>query len=729
MKYAPIPMSERTQKIKNEYLKMAVPMEDNPYVDKKFKHFCTGDRWITLGFLEGWLKNENAPTTRRRRSLAEAAELYAAEPVITDNELLTGQPYLPQYTVEEQERYDQLCEMFRMSNYTLLEQGPRIDHIALDLDKLLRIGVSGIIRQIDEYKSALDLKDENVYPEFDVIRKLDFYECCLIELKALLDLAERYAAKAREKAEQTSGKRKQELLTIADTLSHVPQNPARNFREAIQSTQFYLGTLFGLYPLNRPDRYLFKYYDKDIQDGVITREEAQELIDNYCLHVSNRVFSRAACGFIVGGRNEQGDLVENELTYMFLTALEHIRMPDPNGALAVSNDTSEKILAYAADILSKGTTHPAFFNDDVIIDSLVKYGCAYEDAVNYIHTTCAEISVVGKTKAHTAPFSIDLPLVLQQVVEAASSGIEFETLKSQYISSIKEHIVNESLRYIMRMLEASRNGYEPMRVSCLIDDCLMNGKSIYEGGERYCFLQPILVGFATAVDSLLAIKQIVYADKRFELHEFLKIIRNNYEGQELIRQHIIHKCPHYGNDDEVADLEASWLANAILNIFKDNKSKLLAGNIMMPGTFTYVNHASMGARAGASFDGRKAAVSYSDGCSPVQGRDTHGPTSMILSLTSWDQSAFLGGMVVNVKLAPSHLQEGKTEGFIKILRAFLQRGGIEMQVNVVNRQTLLSAREHPENHRDLLVRIGGFSDYFVRLSDALQLEIIERTEH
>lgn len=232
----------------------------------------------------------------------------------------------------------------------------------------------------------------------EAVRKHEFYECCLVELRALKSLAERYARAAREKAESTDYPRRSELTVIAETLERVPAEPARTFREAIQSAHFFLGTLFGLYPLGRPDRDFIAYYEHDLAEGRITREEAQELIDNYCLAVSTRMFSRAACGFIVGGQDAAGNLVENELTYMFLTALDHIRMPDPNGALAVNSRTSADILRYAAKILSRGVTHPAFYNDEAIIRSLERYGCRHEDAVNYLHTTCAEISIVGRSR-------------------------------------------------------------------------------------------------------------------------------------------------------------------------------------------------------------------------------------------------------------------------------------------------------------------------------------------
>ena len=447
MRYQPIPVTENTLKIRQEYLSMPVAMEDNPYIDRKYRHFCTGDRWISLEFLEGYLAAEKAETTRRRRSYAEAAELLNAKPIITEHEILAGHVYFPEYTPEQRKRYDELSEMFRMSAIPLALNCPRTSHLAMDLDKLLRVGVEGLVAEIKEKEAALDLDDEDAYPDYEVIKKYDFYESCLLELNAVLDLEKRYAAYAKELAETAEGKRKEELLRMADALEHVPAKPARSFFEAIQSVQFYLGTLFGLYTLNRPDRYLYPYYKKDLEDGVLTREDAQELIDNFCLHVSTRVFSRAACGFIVGGRLPDGTNVENELTYMFLTALDHIRMPDPNGALAVNKDTSDEILSYAREVLSHGVTHPAFYNDDVIISSLVKYGVPYEEAVNYIHTTCAEISVIGKTKAHTTNVSIPLPKMLKEAVAKLSDDASFDEIFDHVLSCTYESLRKNDFYY------------------------------------------------------------------------------------------------------------------------------------------------------------------------------------------------------------------------------------------------------------------------------------------
>lgn len=726
MAYQPLPISARVRQLKESYQQLPVPQETNPYVDKKYRHFCTGDRWVTLGFLEGYLKHYNAYTSRLRRSYAEAAELYAAQPVILDGEILVGQLYLPEYTEEEQKRYDELCDMFIMSSSTLEMFGLRNTHLALDFEKLLRLGIDGLKAEIEAQMAKLDYDDPDVYPDYEVVRKDEFYRCCLIELDAVLDLASRYAKKAAELAAVSVEPRRTELRKIAAVMERVPAKPAATFHEAIQSVHFFLSNLFGLYPLGRPDRYLYPFYKRDIENGTLTKEEAQDMIDNFCLGVSTRVFSRAASGFIVGGQDEKGNLVENDLTYMFLTALDHIQKPDPNGALAVNDQTSDEILRYATEILSRGTTHPAFYNDTDIVESLRNYGVSTEDSVNYIHTTCAEISVVGRSRAHSTAFGMELPRILVKAVNENLDCKDFDSLVHAYIAAIQTDVKRRPFGYFSRMLEGSRNSNDPMRVCCLVEDCISRGRSILEGGERYMFIQPIFLGFANAVDSLVAIRELVFEQKKLTLRRFCDIIEKDFADEEVLRQYIIHELPHYGNDDDVADSVAARLAEGIKKVFHE---KMLGGHFMIPGSFSYVGHASSGANMGATFDGRKAHYSYSDGCSPVQGRDVNGPTAMVLSLSSWDQKEFLGGMVVNIKFGREHLTGRNSGRFVQILRTFMRRGGLEMQVNVVDRQTLLDAREHPEQHGDLLVRIGGFSDYFVRLTPTLQQEIIDRTEY
>ena len=726
MKYQAESITERMARVKKTYLGLTVPTTKDPYHPEKYRCYRSGDRLMTLGYLRGFKKHLDAPTTRMRTSYAEAEELYEAKPTIYDDELLLGHLYLPKYSDEEQAEYDKLSDEFDMSSHTFLMRPPRKDHIGLDFEKLLRVGVNGLRAEIKKKLDALSLTAPDIYPELEPIKAWEFYQCCLIELDAVSDLAKRYAEEALRLAEEKAEPRKSELIRLGNMLKRVPDEPASDFYEALQSVQFFLSTLFGLYPLGRPDRYLYPYYKKDIENGTLTKEFAQELVDNFCLYVSDRVFSRAACGFIVGGKDESGEPIENDLTYMFLTALDHLRLPDPNGALAVSEKTSDELLKYCAKILSHGTTHPAFYNDDAITDSLVRhYGTEPADAVNYIHSTCAEISLVGKSKTYTTPFAVDLPRYIVELAKRENPE-SFDEFFEGYIESLKALVKDEALSHAVRILEGARIGNEAMRICTLIDNCIERGKSIYEGGEKYMFEQPVFIGFATALDSLIAISELVYKRKKLTLLEFTEIVNADFAGNEPLRQFIINKLPHYGNDDPTADALAARLAKSIQEIFDRDT---VTFDRMMPGTFSYIVHANMGAAMGATFDGRHAGTSYSDGCCAVQGRDTNGPTAMLLSLTSWDQSAMLGGMVVNMKFRKENLSGKNEENFVTLLRTFMKRGGIEMQVNAVDKATLEDARVHPENHRDLIVRIGGYSDYFTRLSPVLQQEIIDRTEY
>ena len=376
--------------------------------------------------------------------------------------------------------------------------------------------------------------------------------------------------------------------------------------------------------------------------------------------------------------------------------------------------------------MSRGVTHPAFYNDDAIVESLVtNYGVELMDAVKYIHSTCAEISVAGASKSHSTPFSPDLPCLLNDAVKENPECESFDELFESYIAKIKACAKRDLHHYIMRMMEGARIGNEAMRICALIGDCVKRGKSIYEGGEKYMYIQPNMVGFATALDSLVAIRALVYEEKQMTLSELLGIVEKNFDESEDLRQYIIKTLPHYGNDESSADGLAGVLAERIKNIFREPDMPL--SKYMMPGTFSYVEHGAKGAKMGATFDGRLAGSAYSDGCCSVQGRDVNGETALIKSLTSWDQSEFLGGMVVNIKFGVGTLRNANAKKFVSLLRTFMMRGGIEIQVNAVDRETLLDARAHPEEYASLTVRVGGYSDYFVRLAPAIQAEIIERT--
>ncbi len=257
--------------------------------------------------------------------------------------------------------------------------------------------------------------------------------------------------------------------------------------------------------------------------------------------------------------------------------------------------------------------------------------------------------------------------------------------------------------------------------------CHTKKTDVYSGGAVHSYVQPIFVGFANLCDSLFAIKRIVYDDKKLSLKSFYEIVKNDYAQNEALRQYIINKLPHYGNDNDEIDSFAHGLMRRLGEIF-DNKN-VCGARYCMPGTFSYINHALRGRASGATFDGRKAGKAFADGCCPVQGLDRAGPGALINSLTGWDQSRFMGGMVINLKFTKSMFDESKKAVFLGVVDTFIKRGGIEMQVNCVDRETLENAVIHPEDHADLIVRIGGYGDYFIKQNPCMQREIIERTQY
>ncbi len=713
--HKPATVTARIVNLRELYLKSPVATEQRP-------QYYADSRWQSLYFLEGWYKFRNMDTTILRRAYAEAHIFDCSKPIINDYELIVGQlDFLP-YTEEEQARFDKLNEMFIMSPH--ISPRGRKDHMCLNYEKLLKLGVSGLIREIEAKMSHLVFDDPARIAEN--IEKEEFYEGCLVELKALLGLAVRYSSHAAKLAETTDKKRAEELMEISEILRRVPANPAQTFREALQSIHFYTYNLFGLYPAGRPDQYLLSFYKSDMETGRLTKDRAQELIDNFCMLYSTYIFSHLATSLMIGGKDKNGNQVENDLTYMFLTSIEHTKMADPSVGLCVNENTSEEILRYAINIISQGYTHPSLWNDNAITESFAKYGFDKEDAHNYINTTCGEITICGKSNMWTTcPYhSLVEPLI--KTIKSEHVFNNLDDIIDAFSDILKEQIIAGNKLMNRLQMERARYGAEQLLASCLIDDCITKGRSVGQSGAVYNQILPTFVGLANVVDSLAAIEDIVFKNKMFSLKEFLKILNSNYEGNEWLRQYIINKVPHYGNNNDFCDN----IAVKISKIVEDSCKGIYTyrGTFIIPGMFSYNTHSSIGKSTQATPDGRQKGDSLSDGIGPVQGRDTNGPTSCILSVTKWEQPVFLGGTIYNLKIGKSLMTEHSIENIITLVKTYFTRGGVQIQINVIDAEVLRKAMEHPQQYADLLVRIGGYSDYFVKLNSHMQQEIISRTE-
>jgi len=688
-----------------------------------------------------WMATAGEPWTVVRRARVTAAILRDLTPVIDADELLVGKFCHRVLSRQERQELQRFREWSEPASAPVWGQRA---HMAIDYDKLLRLGVSGIREQIATYRARIDMTSPRG------LEQDAFYRACLIALDGLVDCARRYAAHAEMLAkEEVDPVRSAELRDIAARCRRVPEYPARTFKEALQAAHFVTfclcaGQRMLLFQLGRPDRYLLPFYRRDLAAGRITPDEAQEWIDCLGLMLSEYTPRGLAVGYMVGGRDAAGVDVCNELTVLCLRSIAHIRLSYPGVGLCWTPDTPDKVMALATDLVARGYSHPAFFNDDVIAAGLLAAGLSPAEACLYQHSTCVEITPIASSNVYVASPYINLLQLLNdalgvpaldaapgpalQVEPDAAPGepLTFEALLSEVRvrlqKAIRQAVIQENTNQATRRY----NGGWPL-LSCFVNDCLARGQDIDHGGARYNWIEPSFVGLSNLLDALAAIRQYVYKERNLELHELAQALATDFRGREDLRLMLLNRAPKYGNDDEQVDA----LATEITSWIRDEVSRYetYLGGRFHSGFFCWVMHERLGRVTAASADGRRAGFPLGDGSGPAQGRERLGPTAAVLSATRWDHAPHLGGIAVNLKFSQPRNPGAFHRGLWDIVETYLRRGGFEVQVNVVDRETLLAAQRHPEQYRDLVVRIGGYSDYFVGLSSEMQQEIILRTEH
>ena len=684
-------------------------------------------------YAKGWMDNAGAFPQFRRRALARAAMLRGTTPRIDPGELIVGKPDYAVTLSDEQKSF------LATADRLIPPRHGQDSHMAIDFEKLLRLGTGGLRREIDEYKCKLSPVERP-----DDIKKEQFYDCCLIELEAVEDYAAHYAAHARALSDaEPDGTRAGELRLIAETLDRVPAQPARTFREAVQCVHFYnmvIG-IDALYQLGRPDRHLLPYYERDRALGLLNDDEAQELIDCLCILFNEYTPKSLAVGLMVGGRDEQGRTVANPLTYMFVRSCDHTRLAYPGVGLCVTPDMPQDLIDLACLSLSHGNSHPALFNDEVIVRGLTGYGVPFEHAVSYIHSTCVEITPIKRSSTWVASpyYSLVQPLLEILGIEApAFDSLEvmpmdeapapetFQALIERWKTIMRRNIRYQVHRQNTLQLERSMSWTNPL-VSCLVDDCLARGKDLDWGGAVYSFIESSFVGIANLADSLYAVKKLVYDEGKLSLSALSEALKRDFEGHEDLRQTLLNRVDKYGNDvgevDAIVDEISRWITDEMAHY------TTFTGSRFIPSMFCWIMHERLGRETPATPDGRRAGFPLGDGSGPAQGRERCGPTASILSSTSWCHDRFIGGIAVNLKLSAAAFSQGSMDRLRALVKTYMARGGFELQVNVVDQQKLIEAQKHPEQYRDLVVRIGGYSDYFTNLSPQMQQEVILRTGH
>lgn len=662
-----------------------------------------------MWFYEAWEKEYKQPTTLLRRYAAEADMIRALPVLIFDDDLICGRPDQRPLDEKERERFEYLRERNTSNSPQVLG---RTGHMGLDYEKLLKLGVEGLLEECDRYEAGI--ADE---PTLERTQKQEFYKSVRWQLNALLELEDRYVAEARTRG----------MNEMADIMERVPRKSARTFHEALQSMHFFSFVLRDLFSCGHPDQYLIEYYRRDLAAGILTEEKALELID--CWNIQYTFYTRkmASISYMIGGRDPQGAPVENELTWLFMQSIAHFRLPYPSVGLALTNETSREMLDYAIELLSKGYTHPALFNQDAITKSLTDRGLPAEDARLFVHSTCVEI-----TPSYCSGFWATSPYhncaqILMDILKEKRDFKDAAELEEAYKARLFEEVrEGQELQNLMQ-IERLRNGGESPLASCLVRDCLARGKNIDQGGALYNHVLPDFIGVSNVIDSLSAIDTLVYQEKRLTLDEYWAILEKNFEGEEALRQYIVNRCRHFGNNEPYTD----ELGVRIYRMLADacEGFTTIRGGHVYPGAFSFMMHVDMGSTTMATPDGRRAGEAFNAGSDPVSGRDVNGPTASILSTTAWPQECFPGGIAVNLRVNMRPLDEWKRTNMTQLIKVFLERGGFELQINNVSAEELEDAMVHPEAHQNLMVRIGGYSDFFVRQTPEMQKEIIARTYH
>ncbi len=628
-------------------------------------------------------------------------------------------------------------------------------HTVLD-GKIYHKGMLDFIQEIDLSLKNLDyLNDPQAYHRQEELKGMR------ICAEAIIAYAGRYAQKARALAEtEADPERKAELERIAQVCTHVPANAPRDFWEAIQYYWFvHLGVTKELntwdaFSPGRLDQHLYPFYQRGLAEGIFDRKQAEELLQCFWVKFTNQpappkvgVTAAESATYTdfaqinLGGLKEDGSDGVNELTYLLLDVVEEMRLLQPSASIQVSKKSPDQFIRRAGSIIRTGFGQPSVFNTDAIIQEMVGKGKSLRDARNGGTSGCVETGAFGKENYALSGY-FNLPKILEITLNdgfdpRTRKQIGLKTGDPTRFTSFEE-LLQAYQKQVLHFVEIKVRGNQVIErlygrfmpspfLSILIDDCIGKGLDYNEGGARYNTTYIQGVGIGTITDSLAAIKFHVYDRQDVTMPELLSLLKDNFGGHERERLLLVNKSPRYGNDDDYAD----DLMVAVFNMYHDAVTgrKNTRGGYYAIDMLPTTCHVYFGSVMGASPDGRLAGTPVSEGISPVQGADRKGPTSVLKSAAKMDHLK-TGGTLLNQKFTPSLLKdEIGMNSLVQLVRTYFKLDGHHIQFNVVDARTLRAAQEHPEQYRDLIVRVAGYSDYFCDLSQALQDEIIARTEH
>ena len=627
-------------------------------------------------------------------------------------------------------------------------------HAILD-DKIYHRGMLDFKQDIAEHRKQLDyFNDPRAYDKEQQFRAM---EICA---DAIVTFAQRHAEKALELARaQRDPARRRELEQIAEVCSHVPAHAPRDFWEALQAYWFvHLGVITELntwdsFNPGRLDQHLYPFYKKGLEEGTLTPDGAKELLQCFWIKFNNQPAppkvgiteeqSGTYTDFALinmGGLTRDGSDGVNDLSYLLLDVVEEMRLTQPSGCVQISKRNPDRFLRRACEVIRTGFGQPSVFNTDVIVKEMLHDGKTMEDARCGGPSGCVTISAFGKESCTLTGY-INWPKIFEL---ACNNGINPRTGEQigpqtgdPYAFASYEQLLEAYRRQLQYFIDLKIRGNNVVErlyanhmpapfMSLVMSDCLARGIDYHAGGARYnpTYIQG--VGIGTLTDSLAAVKRHVFDEQDITMEELLAALQDDFEGHEALRHTLLHHTPKYGNDDDDAD----GITEEVFNLYYD----LLNGRPNTKGGRYRVNllpttvHIYFGVVTGALPNGRKAGEPVSDGISPSQGADTQGPTAVIKSAARIDH-ARTGGTLLNMKFSPQVLaNDDDLAKLMHLIRAYFKMDGHHIQFNVIKAETLREAQEHPEQNRDLIIRVAGYSDYFVDLGRDLQNEIIARTE-
>lgn len=644
-----------------------------------------------------------------------------------------------------------------------------VGHVCANYEKLFRLGWGGLKKIIDEKLASLNTSD----PE--AARRRDFYRAERIAAEAASVYFRRYGLLAKEMAEtEASPERRAELERISSNCLRVAEEPPRDFWEAIQL--WHLATNLIIIESNghsvtygRFDQLFRPFYERDIRNGTLSREQMQELIElGFCkMHELRKIRDTSAIIFSsgtimggtaldVGGVDENGEDAVNDLSYMVLDAHAHTRIPNPWMGVRLSEKNPRDFWIKTFNVIRIGTGEPKIFNDDQMIRALMNYGKPIEDARNYVGVGCVEPCVPGKTYGWHDSGSFNLAKVLQLAINGGrcidcgpdceyygkceglgpdtgslETAVSFDEVVASFRAQMKYWC--DMMLSCINKIDIAQQRMKPLPyLSLLMDDCLEKGLDITAGGARYNHSGPQAVGLGTAADSLCTIKQLVFDERMISGAELLNALRADWVGYEplyaMVNSSRVH---HYGNDDLYADELAKLVISEYCADVEHRPTP--HGGEYMPGVYSVTNNVMHGTVDAATPDGRKAGEPVSDCMGPVHTRaashDVSGPTAVANSVARMDQARIGNGIILNWKFSPATVAgDAGREKLMDLMKIYFANGGMQSQFSIVGRETLIQAQKKPEDFKGLLVRIAGYSAYYVELSEALQNDLIGRTE-